>query len=109
MAGLILAAFNFPETQIITNNLYEFLQNWSLVLYCCDNDIKLHIIDIDHLTQCSQVSSNIVFENGHPSVKTIFSGQFFINQYKEWEDNIIVEVYGRRLLNFCCPCCGLEN
>ena len=109
MAGVILAAFNFPESQIITNNFNQFLAHWSLVLYCCDNDIELHIIDIEHLTQCNHVASDIAFENRHQTFKTIFSGRFFINMYKEWEDNIIVELYGIRRIDFCCPLCGLEN
>ena len=107
--GLIEPALKFPESKVVTVNYNEFLAHWSLVLYCCEKAIDLHIIDVEHLPHCNQVASDILFENKHPSHKTIFSGKFFIRMYKEWEDNIIVDLYGKRLLDFCCPLCGVEN
>ena len=102
---LIEAAETFPSTALYTTSLEEFKQHWAYVLHCCQEGIPMHIIEKHYCKNASE----LVLNNRHPSIKVIAAKPPFLNIYKEWEDNIIIEVYGKRHLSFICPLCGLHS
>ena len=70
---------------------------------------KIYILDYIIEKHYCNNASELVLNNRHPSIKVIAAKPPFLNIYKEWEDNIIVQVYGKRHLSFVCPLCGLHS